>query len=63
MAKLASVYLLIHSHHDGVDASAFEELDDAEESLKELAGDYYEKNSICELGDMTCAWIESARIR
>ena len=62
MAK--NVYVLIHSHGDGVDVEVFKNDEDAEESLKELAGDDYdENNDICDIGGDGCAWIEQHGIK
>ena len=61
MAK--NVYVLIHSHGDGVDVEVFKDDEDAEESLKELAGDDYDENhDICDVGGDGCAWIEQHSI-
>ena len=65
MVKLKGeeVQVLIHSHSDGVSIEVFENVKSAEKALKQLAGKYYERNDICDVGGDGCAWVEYACIR
>jgi hypothetical protein len=62
MANLGNVYVLIHSHSDGVDVEVFKKKKNANKALKELAEENYEKDDICNVED-GCAWVEYSYVR